>query len=377
MRTSKVMMALLFSAAGALAGCGGGGPSPETPPIVVNPVVAAPAYVAYIVSNTNTVGSVAALGIDAASGAVSAVAGSPFPTEANPNGMAIHPSAKFAYVVNSASNSVSPYTIDASTGALAPLGSPVPTTGFPRFAAIDPSGTFLYVTQSGSNSIAGYRVASNGALSSLGAAFASASGNASGQPTKIAVEPGGKYVYVLHVVSNEISGYSIDATTGALTSVGMPLATGTDPEALAIDPAGKFAYVTNFFSATLSMYSIDATNGTLTSLGTVPTAGGPRGIAIVPSGKYAYVAIGSRTTVSAFAIEGTTGALTSLGSVQAGDLPRALAVDPLGKFLYVVNQASEDVSRYSINATNGALTSLGPAVPAGSIPFHIVTLALP
>jgi hypothetical protein len=42
-----------------------------------------------------------------------------------------------------------------------------------------------------------------------------------------------------------------------------------------------------------------------------------------------------------------------------------------------VNQASEDVSRYSINATTGALTSLGAAVPAGSIPFDIVTVAMP
>jgi 6-phosphogluconolactonase (cycloisomerase 2 family) len=376
METSKVLRTLLLCAAGTLGGCGGGGPGPEPVP-APGPVASAPSQVAYVVNNANTAGTVRAFGIDPASGALGAVARSPFATEANPNGIAIHPSAKFAYVVNSASDSISTYTIDAATGGLVPLGSPVPASGFPRFPAIDRSGTFLYVTQSGTNSIAGYRVASNGALSSLGASFPSASANATGQPTKIAVTPSGKYVYVLHIVSNEISGYSIDAATGALTSVGAPLATGNDPEALAIDPTGKFVYVTNFFSATISMYAINATNGTLTNLGTVPTAGGPRGIAIEPTGKYAYVAIGSRTTVLPFAIDGTTGALTSLGTVQAGDLPRAVAVDPLGKFLYVVNQASEDISRYSINATTGALTSLGAAVPAGSIPFDIVTVAMP
>jgi 6-phosphogluconolactonase len=375
MNTSKLVITALLCAAGTLAGCGGGGGGGGGDP--GQPAVAAgPKQVAYVVNNANTAGTVTAFGIDANNGALSAVAGSPFATEANPNGMAVHPSAKFAYVVNSASNSISAYSINASTGGLVALGSPVPATGFPRHAAIDASGTFLYVTQSSSNSIAGYRIASNGALSSLGAAFPSASANASGQPTAIAAEPGGKYVYVLHLVSSEISGYSINATTGALTSIAAPLATGSSPEALAIDPGGKFAYVANFFSNTVSMYSINVANGALTSLGTAPAVGGPRGIAIVPSGKYAYVANGSRQTGTAFSIA-TDGTLTSLGAFPTGDLPRAVAVDPLGKFLYVANQASEDISRYSINAATGALTSLGAPLAAGPIPFHMVTVALP
>src|SRR5690348_5737553 len=149
METNKVLRTLLLCAAGTLGGCGGGGgPGPETAS-----VPAGPNQVAYVVNNANTAGTVTAFGIDPASGALGAVAHSPFATEANPNGITIHPSAKFAYVVNSASNSISAYTIDAATGGLAPLGSPVPASGFPRFAAVDRSGTFLYVTQSGSNSI--------------------------------------------------------------------------------------------------------------------------------------------------------------------------------------------------------------------------------
>ena len=63
--------------------------------------------------------------------------------------------------------------------------------------------------------------------------------------------------------------YTIDATTGALTSMGT-IAAGTDPVSVAVDPSGKFAYVTNSGSNDVSMYSIGST-GTLTLIATIGT----------------------------------------------------------------------------------------------------------
>ena len=44
---------------------------------------------------------------------------------------------------------------------------------------------------------------------------------------------------------NDISMYTINATTGALASIGT-IAAGTGPVSVAVDPAGKFAYAVNF-----------------------------------------------------------------------------------------------------------------------------------
>ena len=70
-------------------------------------------------------GTVSALAIDAVTGELSIVPGSPFASGREPAWIAADPSGQFLYVVNSADNTVAVFEIDAATGALAPVaGSP-------------------------------------------------------------------------------------------------------------------------------------------------------------------------------------------------------------------------------------------------------------
>ena len=75
--------------------------------------------------------------------------------------------AQFAYVANEGSNNVSAYTIDPSTGALTTIaGSPFPAARFPASVAVDPSGKFAYVAEEDSNNVSAYTIdPSTGALS--------------------------------------------------------------------------------------------------------------------------------------------------------------------------------------------------------------------
>jgi hypothetical protein len=81
--------------------------------------------------------------------------------------------------------------------------------------------------------------------------------------------------------SSSVYGYTINASTGALTPVpGSPFgSTGDHPVGVAVDPTGKFAYVTNYYAGTVSEYSINASMGVLTSLGSI--AAGSYPVAIV------------------------------------------------------------------------------------------------
>jgi len=96
----------------------------------------------------------------------------------------------------------------------------------------------------------------------------------------VAVDPSGKFAYVANLNSNDVSMYTIDVTTGALTSIGT-IAAGSNPSSVAVDPSGRFAYVANGGSNSVSMYTIDATTGTLTSIGTIAAGTTPRSAAIV------------------------------------------------------------------------------------------------
>ena len=59
---------------------------------------------------------------------------------------------RFAYVVNQGSNTLSAFVIDAASGSLTPVaGSPFASTGTtPVAAVVDPNGTYLYVANNGS-----------------------------------------------------------------------------------------------------------------------------------------------------------------------------------------------------------------------------------
>jgi 6-phosphogluconolactonase len=213
-------------------------------------------------------------------------------------------------------------------------------------------------------------------------------------PQSIAVDPAGKFAYVMNGgcnggIGSYVSMYTIDPTTGALASMGPPVSTygfGDYPGSITVDPFGKFVYVTNEgdpwgyedgANGSVVMYTIDAATGALTSTGTIngncPGLCNPASMAVDPSGKFAYVVTGGAGvpfSVAMYTLDSTTGAFTSMGSIAAGGVPMSVAVDPAGKFAYVTNSGSNNVSMYSIDATTGALTSIG-TIAAGSAPSSI------
>lgn len=310
----------------------------------------------------------------------------------DPQSIALDPAGKFAYVMNGGciggtGGYVSMYAINPTSGALTSIGPPVWTHDYGVYSGsvAVAAGKFVYVTNSGDvwdpddGSVAIYTInTATGALTYTGAF----NGNCpvSCFPASVVVDPSGRFAYVAgggFVASgggsddqSNVGMYTIDATTGVLTSVGT-ITTGADPVGLAVDPAGKFAYVVNDNAAgSVSMYTINATTGVLTSIGTITTGADPVAVVVDPAGKFAYVTNSGSNDVSMYTIDATTGALTSIGTIAAGTNPIALAVDPSGKFTYVTNFGSNDVSMYTINSTSGALTLIG-TVAAGMGPSSI------
>jgi 6-phosphogluconolactonase (cycloisomerase 2 family) len=329
---------------------------------------------AYVASEgCDAQGYVSMYTINPTTGALASI-GPPVPSnDENTDSVTVDPSGKFAYVASPGNvwdidfGSVLTYAINPATGALTSTGVIGGTgiNGTPEFfnsVALNPSGKFAYAADGGafpyggsgsSSSISMYSINSTtGDLTSIGTIAAGSS------PDSVAVDPAGKFAYVTNFGSNDVSMYTFDATTGALTSIGT-IATGTDPVSVAVDPAGKFAYVTNSSSNDVSMYTINATTGALTFVGMIAAGTNPLSVVVDPSGKFAYVANFNSNDVSMYTINATTGALTSVGTIAAGMSPTSIAVHPSGKFAYVTNSASNDVSMYSIDAATGALTLIG------------------
>ena len=97
----------------------------------------------------------------------------------------------------------------------------------------------------------------------------------------MAVDPGGKFLYVANRLSDSISAYAIDARTGVLSEMsGSPFATGGGPYSISTDISGKFVYVTNGLSDDVSAYTMNASTGALTPMAGSPFAAGSYPISI-------------------------------------------------------------------------------------------------
>jgi YVTN family beta-propeller protein len=323
--------------------------------------------------------------IDPTTGALASI-GPPVPTYGygvyygsgvNAGSLAVDPLGKFAYVTNEgdyydygdgADGSVAIYAINATTGTLTSTGTingNCPGLCLPSSLVVDPSGRLAYVAN-GDGSVP-YNVAmytingTTGALTSIGT-IAAGTG-----PVSVAVDPSGKFAYVANEydppgLTGNVSMYTINATTGALASIGT-IAAGTAPVFVAVDPAGKFAYVTNSGSNDVSMYTIDATTGALTFIGSIAAGADPVSVAVDPAGKFAYVAnwttYDTDGSVSMYTIDATTGGLTLIGTIGTEVSPTSIAIHPSGKFAYVTNSGSNSVSMYSIDHATGTLTLIG------------------
>jgi 6-phosphogluconolactonase (cycloisomerase 2 family) len=100
----------------------------------------------------------------------------------------------------------------------------------------------------------------------------------------LAFAAGTPYAYLTNTSSNNVTAYSADAATGALTQLsGSPTPAGTYPNSLTAHPDGKALYVLNNSSNDVSSYAIGS-NGTLSKLwtGNVAAPQSPYAIVITP-----------------------------------------------------------------------------------------------
>ena len=196
--------------------------------------------------------------------------------------MSMDPSGRFLYTANALSDDVSVFSINPCGGALSKVGANV-ASAFPVSLAIDPAGKFLYAAAGGSEpSIQTFGIdPSSGALEKI----QELKGVSLPWGLKaLQLDGTGKFLFVVtvgHAGASSVSPFQVDPRTGILSAVpGSSVAAGTGSVPIAIDQSGRFAYIGNFASNDISAYSLDRSTGTLTTIGTFPAGTAPGALAI-------------------------------------------------------------------------------------------------
>ena len=359
------------------------------------------------------------LAVDATTGALAPIMGSPFDTGQGAQPSVITPSGSFVYVLNEGDGTITGFAAHAATGALTQIGgSPfsVTGTGFSTLPTMvmDPSGRFLYVLVEGTGSIAGFAIdPTTGALTRvMGADFAAPgvgwagfdpldrflyytgttpsgtyvataridaqtgalvqagtqtfiSGTLPVNPPQAAVKPSGNFVYVM--IGDLVYPVSLDPATGQPSQSDASVSV-TGANHLKFDPSGRFLYVDSINFA-LAGFSIDATTGGLTPLPGSPYASGAKDthdFDLDPQGHFLYLPV-LDNWLNAYAIDGTAGALAPLGAspYTVDAAPAQVRVDLSGRFLYLASSGTSTVSSFSLDPVTGAVTLIG-SVPVGA-----------
>jgi 6-phosphogluconolactonase (cycloisomerase 2 family) len=312
------------------------------------------AYVANVANDT-----ISAYTIEGRTGALTPVPGSPFPQDRTQSGerpvsVAIDPSGKFVFVANYYFATVRAYRIDENTGALSQApGSPFPAGINPESVAVDLNGQFVYVANGyhgGNGTVSAYSIdRSSGSLAPVpGSPFAVPNGNfplPGSVPRSLTVHAtdSGQALYVADSGRVCIWEYIIDGISGALAlAPTSPLSVPGGPYSISADSHGPYVYLSNQnpsnSTGSVAGYVIDPVTSTLTAVPRSPFLGGavPVGVTVDPKGRFVFTAnqgsylTNFSGTVSAYTIDANTGVLTPVpGSPFAAGLePTSVATTP-------------------------------------------------
>lgn len=185
------------------------------------------------------------------------------------NSVVLHPSGNFLYASGSFHGIVG-YSVDTAGNLVQLASSPFVAAGsFPNSTlVVDAAGNFLYMADFDADGVRVFPIASDGSLGGeiSGSPFFSGTG-----AKDIALDPTGKFAYVINDGDTNVTAFRVDTNTGSLTFVGNTN-TGVSPFGLTVDSSGKFLYVTNQSDGNVSAYSINSNSGALS-----PVAGSPFG----------------------------------------------------------------------------------------------------
>ncbi len=187
--------------------------------------------------------------------------------------ISIDPSNRFVFVPHTLpTNAIYQFKFDEESGALTPGEVPKVTPEIPsgpRHILFHPEKEIAYTSDQNGSTATAYRLDPTAGtlhpfqtLSTLPEGY-----KGDNNCSQIHITPSGRFLYVSNRGHDSIACFSIDDTTGKLTSIGQQ-PTERKPRAFNIDPTGNFLFAAGRDTGRLAAYRIDPESGRLISLET-------------------------------------------------------------------------------------------------------------
>jgi len=194
----------------------------------------------------------------------------------------VDPANRFAYVADLGLDKVLVYRFDAEKGSLVandpPFAAVAPGAG-PRHFAIHPNARFAYVINEMSLTVTAFRRdPDRGSLTEVQTISTLPPGQAvepGFSTADVQVHPSGRFLYGSNRGHDTIVVFAIDEKSGGLTHVENRPTQGSTPRGFGIDPTGKYLLAANQRSDSVVVFRIDQQTGRLAPTGQTIEVGTP------------------------------------------------------------------------------------------------------
>ncbi|HQC51397.1 MAG TPA: beta-propeller fold lactonase family protein, partial [bacterium] len=280
-----------------------------------------------------------------------------------PIGLAHDSRTQTLYAAHSAT--ISEFTYSFENGSLVALRDPVSAeaTGVNELA-FDATNRLLFTSNFGSSTVSSFT--SDDETGEL--KFFENDGGAGREPYDVAIDEGGKFLFLANNATNDIAVFTY-RSTGVLDEVaGSPFGDGvSQPVALAVDREYDLLFCVNFNSNNFTVFSY-GDDGALRRERVINSHGTrPRDIILDTSRKIIFVAnqnVAGGTIRSFTYDEGGNVSDTGFSMNSGGERARALAISTANRVLFVANEGSNTVSVMTYDS-EGKMTSVQSGIGVG------------
>ncbi len=246
--------------------------------------------------------------------------------------------------------------------------------GDPCHVSVADTGKYLFAANYGGGSVSSCSLAENGFLKGQVTTVQHHGSSVNQQRQAgphghcIITDPGGHHALACDLGLDKVLIYQIK--NGELTANDPPFASlkpGAGPRHIALNPSGRWAYVVDELDSTMTVFSYNKKSGAMKvtqTLSTIPAGttekNYPAEVVVSPSGKFVYGSNRGHDSIAVFAVDQKTGKVTPVEFCPTlGKTPRHFEIDPTGKFLLAANQDSGSVVVFRIDQKSGKLAPTG------------------
>ena len=304
----------------------------------------------------------------------------------NPSFLTIHPNGKYLYAVSELSEgTVTGFTLDAATGALAKINTQPTQGGAPCDLEVDQTGKMLVVANYSGGSTIAYQVGDDGSLSApsdfhqhVGSSVHPRQKGPHAHSVDFSAD--NRFVIVSDLGLDKVLVYEADTAAGKLKAAGAAtLPPGSGPRHFAFHPSNKYAFALGEIASTVTSFRYDPATAGMELIQTISTlpedfAGdnSTAEIQVHPSGKFLYASNRGHHSLALITIDEATGAIERKANYPTlGETPRNFNIAPGGEYLLAANQGTANVVVFKLSPATGELAATGRQVTV-SMPVCIV-----